>query len=267
MNSSTTLQNQATAGEQSTHRKPQPVLPKGHAHNDYLHERPLLDAIDHGFASVEADIFLDDGKLLIGHDRSQLRPQRTLESTYLHPIESKVRENDGFVVHPDEPFLLLVDIKTDALATYRILHDTLRQYKTMLTETTKGIVTQRAVTVIVSGNRPIDFIKSQSKRWASVDGRLPDLAGDSPSHLIPLISDHWGRHFVWRGRGVFPADQRKRLHNWVDQAHRQGRQVRFWATPESPIVWQELIEAKVDFINTDKLSELSNHLQQQKNAP
>src|SRR5207237_4622701 len=35
-----------------------------HAHNDYEHTRPLLDALDHGFCSVEADIHLVDGKLL-----------------------------------------------------------------------------------------------------------------------------------------------------------------------------------------------------------
>src|SRR5688500_5242918 len=40
------------------------VLPHAHAHNDYLHDRPLLDALDHGFNSVEADIFLVDGQLL-----------------------------------------------------------------------------------------------------------------------------------------------------------------------------------------------------------
>jgi len=32
-----------------------PLIP-AHAHNDYLHARPLLDALDHGFCSVEADI-------------------------------------------------------------------------------------------------------------------------------------------------------------------------------------------------------------------
>ena len=42
--------------------EPTPLL-HGHAHNDYLHPRPLLDALDQGFCSVEADIFLVDGKL------------------------------------------------------------------------------------------------------------------------------------------------------------------------------------------------------------
>ena len=58
-------------------------LPQAHAHNDYHHPRPLLDALDHGFCGVEADIFLVDGELLVGHDRTELKPERTLESLYL----------------------------------------------------------------------------------------------------------------------------------------------------------------------------------------
>ena len=34
------------------------IKPAFHAHNDYLHSRPLLDALDQGFDSVEADVFL-----------------------------------------------------------------------------------------------------------------------------------------------------------------------------------------------------------------
>ena len=43
-------------------------LPQAHAHNDYEHDRPLRDALDPGFTSVEADVWLVDGKLLVAHD-------------------------------------------------------------------------------------------------------------------------------------------------------------------------------------------------------
>ena len=42
-------------------------LPRAHAHNDYYHRRPLLDALDQGFCSVEADIYLVEDRLLVGH--------------------------------------------------------------------------------------------------------------------------------------------------------------------------------------------------------
>ena len=41
-----------------------PVVP-GHAHNDYLHDHPLVDALHYGFRSVEADIHLRDGGRLM----------------------------------------------------------------------------------------------------------------------------------------------------------------------------------------------------------
>jgi hypothetical protein len=45
-------------------------LARAHAHNDFQHERPLFDALAHGFTSVEADVWLVNGELLIGHERA-----------------------------------------------------------------------------------------------------------------------------------------------------------------------------------------------------
>src|SRR5262245_8158427 len=70
-------------------------LPRAHAHNYYRHSRPLLDALDHGFCSVEADVWLVDGKLLVGHDRRDLKPERTLQALYLDPLQERVRKNKG----------------------------------------------------------------------------------------------------------------------------------------------------------------------------
>src|SRR3974390_1561429 len=53
-----------------------------HAHNDYEHTRPLLDALDHGFCSVEADIYLVDGQLPVAHDPSKVKPERPLQGPY-----------------------------------------------------------------------------------------------------------------------------------------------------------------------------------------
>ncbi|MCZ9341415.1 hypothetical protein NGM37_27000, partial [Streptomyces sp. TRM76130] len=65
----------ALAGERTPGSRP---LWRAHAHNDYEHPRPLLDALDHRFGSVEADVYLVDGQLLIAHDAVDLDPARTL---------------------------------------------------------------------------------------------------------------------------------------------------------------------------------------------
>jgi len=58
-------------------------LTRAHAHNDYLHQRPLLDALSHGFSSVEADIHIIKGQLLVAHDEEKAWPTNTLQALYL----------------------------------------------------------------------------------------------------------------------------------------------------------------------------------------
>src|SRR5207237_5482180 len=72
-------------------------LRHAHAHNDYQHRRPLLDALDRGFCSVEADIFLVEGELLVGHTRFDLRRGRTLEKLYMRPLRERVKAGKGHV--------------------------------------------------------------------------------------------------------------------------------------------------------------------------
>jgi glycerophosphoryl diester phosphodiesterase len=113
---------------------------------------------------------------------------------------------------------------------------------------------------VISGNRPFKSISDDATRRVGIDGRLSDLDSSMPAHLMPLISDRWGAHFQWNGVGTFPADQREKLHEIVRRAHAAGRRVRFWATPETPAMWSELVEAGVDHVNTDQLDQLRDFL-------
>jgi hypothetical protein len=209
-------------------------LANAHSHNDYWRPRPLVDALDHGFTSVEADIFLVDDQLLVGHARGELRADKTLETLYLKPLAQRVRENDGHVFPESERFLLLVDIKTDAKPTYDKLSETLSKYAEMLTTVDHGKVRAGAVTVVVSGNRPsAEELAAADVRYASLDGRTSDLDSKLPAHVMPMISDNWTSQFTWRGDGPMPAAQRAKLRDIVTKAHAAGRIVRFWGTPEN----------------------------------
>jgi len=240
-------------------------LMQAHAHNDYNHEVPLFDALGNGFCSVEADVFLIDGKLLVGHSHDELKAERTLESLYLNPLLDRVRQNGGHVF-PDGPtFTLLVDVKSDGEETYIVLDTVLGMYEDMLTSVTVGKVERKPVTVIISGNRAWERIASDPTRYAGVDGRLTDLGSDRSTHLMPLISDHWGQAFKWDGRGPMPDSERAELRRIVQDAHNHGQRVRFWATPDQPspertAVWSELLAADVDLIGTDDLGGLRKFL-------
>lgn len=243
-------------------------LPQAHAHNDYRHERPLLDALDHGFCSVEADIFLVDGRLLVGHDRSELREERTLQALYLDPLRQRIVDNEGRVFPDGPPMTLLIDIKSEAEATYAALRGVLVGYRDMLTTAANDQQSEGAVVIVISGNRAERVISSDGDRHAGIDGRLSDIGSDRPVHLMPLISDRWSSHFTWRGEGSMPAVERNRLEAIVEQVHREGRRIRFWATPDRLEMWQALHDAGVDLINTDDLEGLGNFLHQElKTAP
>jgi hypothetical protein len=253
-----------TAG-QSTAEEVTP-RPRAHAHNDYYHKRPLLDALSHGFCSVEADIYLVDGKLLVAHSRLELNPDKTLEKLYLDPLLKRVRtyskvESKKPSVYPGgPPFTLLIDFKTNGAEIYARLQEILPHYREMLTRVENGTLSAGAVTIVISGDRPKQQIADSSTRYVGIDGRLGDLSSNQPAHLLPLISDRWTSHFRWRGTGPMPAEEKLKLQAIVKQAHDRGRRVRFWATPEKPALWQELYDAGVDLINTDKLAELEKYL-------
>ena len=247
-----------------SHQDVVPLL-HAHAHNDYLHNPPLLAALEHGFASVEADIFLVGDRLCVAHEPNKVTPERTLQSLYLDPLRQRVKANDGRVYPGGSRFLLFIDIKTAAEATYQRLHEVLAQYRDMLTVFESKGRKDGAITVVVSGNRPLDVMRSQPIRYAAYDGRLTDLDSDASADLIPLISDQWTRTFTWRGDGPMPLGERQKLGDIVQKAHAKGRLVRFWATPDAPsaareAVWTELLGAGVDLLNSDDLEGLEEFL-------
>ncbi|MFJ6852782.1 phosphatidylinositol-specific phospholipase C/glycerophosphodiester phosphodiesterase family protein [Streptomyces sp. NPDC091271] len=260
---------QAAAAAPTTTARPRGPRPlaRAHAHNDYLHPRPLHDALAHGFTSVEADIFLVDGELLVAHEAESLDPARTLVSLYLDPLLARVRANHGTVHagHPT-PLQLLIDIKTDGAAAYLQLDRVLRRYRPILTRSVHGRVRTGAVTAVISGDRAARVpMEQQTTRYAFYDGRPEDLGTAAPASFVPLISGNWATSFSWQGTGPFPAAERDRLATFVASAHANGQRVRFWGTPDlagpaRDAVWTELAAAGVDHLNTDDLAGLEAFL-------
>ncbi|MEV0225614.1 phosphatidylinositol-specific phospholipase C/glycerophosphodiester phosphodiesterase family protein [Streptomyces sp. NPDC050704] len=258
------------AHAQATERKhgPRPLW-RAHAHNDYLHPRPLFDALDHRFGSLEADIFLVGGQLLVAHDPVDLDPARTLESLYLDPLAARVKANRGSVYRGHRrPVQLLIDIKTEGSSTYLELDRRLRRYRHLFTTYAHGRVLPGPVTAVISGDRAARVpMEAQTVRRAFYDGRLLDLLAPvpAPASFIPLISDNWTLNFTWQGVGTFPEAERQKLRSIVTAAHSRGQKVRFWATPDlagpaRDALWAELLAADVDYLNTDDLAGLEAFL-------
>lgn len=210
--------------------------------------------------SLEADVFLRDGQLLVGHSEDELKPGRTLESLYLAPLKKMVEaEKASF-----KPIILLVDFKDRGPDTYLKLKEILSNYQTMLTGKNGRELNQRAVTVIISGDRPVEMLRSEKLRFAFIDGRLtPDDRHDK-ADLMPLISDDWNSFFSWNGAGEFPESEFQKLKQLVDDCHQHGKIVRFWGIPDevsaSIKFWDILLRAGVDLLGCDCPSCLEEYL-------
>ena len=249
-------------------------LIRAHAHNDYVHQRPLLDALSHGFCSVEADIFLVNGELVVGHNIDDTKPERTLESLYLKPLQVRVRQNNGRVFTNGPSITLLVDFKLDekrtgkdpvksaeeSERTYAVFNALLRKYESILTRFSDSGIKTNAITVLVTGARPASIYQEKGERLAAIDGHLSDLDSKLPFTLVPLVSDKWSLVFQWNGRQTFGAAEKAQLEQLVKKAHGQGRRLRFWGIPDREEVWQVLLESGVDLINSDNLSGLEEFL-------
>jgi hypothetical protein len=235
------------------------LLTNGFAHNDYEHKRPLIDALDLGFCAVEADIYLVDGQLLVGHDAADLKPERTLTSLYLDPLAQRVRKYGGSVYPNRAELLLLIDVKSEADTTYQQLKVVLTNYSPMLTTFTEKAIRTNAITIIISGNRPTELASHETSRFAAIDGRTNDLDRNPPLPLIPLVSDIWTKFSHWKGKGEIPDADRSRIAELVKRTHEQKRKLRLWAAPDTPESWKLQQAFGIDLINTDKLAEFARY--------
>ena len=111
----------------------QGIVPKLiHSHNDYWRDVPFYSAISVGAVSVEADVWLYNGTLHVGHEQGALTDARTFESLYINPIlDSLHRQNptdSSFLPGPThngvfdtnaaQTLYLFVDVKTPGNTTW-----------------------------------------------------------------------------------------------------------------------------------------------------
>lgn len=224
----------------------QTPLVKAHSHNDYDRERPLLDALDAGFCSIEADVFLVDGELLVAHNLKDTKKGKTLRSMYLEPLAQRVRINEGRVYKGGPEVWLLIDVKQDGEKAWQAIRSELKSYKFMMATSDKP----GALRAVISGDRAINAIASDSEHLAGIDGRFSDLPSNYTYAQMPMVSASWLDFFEYRGTPLSDVE-RMTLRSLVRQVHREGRRVRFWGVPDTPVYWQETIDSGADFVNTD----------------
>ena len=147
-----------------------------HSHNDYWRRVPLFSGLRAGCTGTEADVWLYDDELFVGHNRASLTKTRTFKSLYINPIVKILEQqnphsefsngtsNGVFDFAPETSLILLVDVKTSGKETWPWVLAQLEPLRERgwLTFVENGKTNQRAVTVVGTGNTPFDLLTSNT---------------------------------------------------------------------------------------------------------
>ena len=149
-----------------------------HSHNDYWRLVPLYSAISAGCVSVEADIWLFEDELYVGHSIASLTRNRTLHSLYIEPLlnilskqnpttpfhDGKYSLNGVFDTRPDQSLVLLIDFKTPGADLWPYVLSALAplRERRFLTHIDGDQIVERPITVVGTGNTPFELVASKA---------------------------------------------------------------------------------------------------------
>lgn len=136
-----------------------------------------------------------------------------------------------------------------------------------LTTFENGTLAQSAVTVVGTGNSPLELVKALSPRDYFFDAPLDSLTDPSLNTtwdptLSPLASTDYETAVGWNGIGNISEGQLANLTKLVQDAHDRGIRARFWDTPAWPVrarenIWVVLLNNGADWLNADDLQAAS----------
>ena len=247
----------------------QGIIPKPiHSHNDYWRPLPFWTALSVGAISIEADVWLFNDTLLVGHEEAALTPARTLQSLYIDPIITVLqqtnpssspyispssRPNGVFDTSSSQTLYLFIDVKTPGPATWPSVVSALAPLRSAgyLTTYNGTAITPGPVTVIGTGNTPqSNFTDPSQPRDYFFDANLALLNGSQSNitaEVSPVASTQFSRYVGEVNGTQLNETQLAVVREQVGLAREKGILARYWDTPGWPIgrrnaVWRTLEE-------------------------
>lgn len=227
------------------------VLLPAYSHNDYRNSRPLLDALLLGYRGVEVDVFLQNGDLVVGHDRSELRRERTLEHLYLTPLRNRL-DACGYLLQGSTPFLLNIELKEKDTEAFRVLVDQLERYDGLFRRSASASNAPVRLTLVGWWPQPMtgpDYLTVQ----LAMDGEATEPLA-RPTSAIGLVSVDYGKALKWNGKGKVPASAAAALAAARDMAETLGVPLRVHQAPARRSIYQWLLASGVRLIGVKDLA-------------
>ena len=219
-----------------------------HSHNDYAQKRPFWGAYEAGADSIEADVFLVDGELLVAHSRKGLKKENTLRRLYLDPLREVMRKNGGRARADGKPLQLLIDLKNGKSALDRLVEIVEREgYRDYFDIVKNPSATRLTVTGDHSAIK--DFLAYPD--YVFFDVPPTKKLADEQYKRVPLISHYARAYTKWRS-GVMAEADKEKIRVAVREAHAKGCKFRLWGYPDHPEAWRLAVELGLDYINTDR---------------
>ncbi|PYH43487.1 uncharacterized protein BP01DRAFT_358478 [Aspergillus saccharolyticus JOP 1030-1] len=245
-----------------------------HSHNDYWRDVPLYSALQAGCIGVEADIWLSNNDLLVGHTPFTLHPEVTLRSLYLSPLLELLQKHNTrtsqlqpanrdnaspagvFANDPGQSLVLLIDFKAEGEALWPRVVDELQPLREggYLTHFNGSSIVERPLTIVVTGDAPFHrVVANRTYRDIFYDAPLDRLA-EFPSPGLETagaavaaaadvdytrMNSHYASVNFRKSVGSlagnrFSVDQLALIRSQIHEAHARGLKVRYWGTPGWP---------------------------------
>jgi alkaline phosphatase len=223
------------------------------AHNDYARAVPFHTAYDLKVGFIEADVFLIDSEILVAHHKHEIKPDKTLETLYLQPLQEKIHKNKGYVYNdPRRTLTLMIDLKTEGVSTLDAVVNELENYP--------DVIACPTLFIMISGSVPDPEKWRNYPSYITFDGRPGIPYTRSQLKRIRMISTSFNKHVTWDGTGGIPLDALTAMKVLMADAHAKKKLFRFWGTPDFENAWKELMRANIDVIVTDDVTSLLEYL-------
>lgn len=228
-----------------------------HSHNDYSNDVPFWLAYNNHFGSIEADIWAVNGELIVAHNASDIKPEKTLDILYIQPIVKLFRQNNGKPwKDQNSSFQLLIDLKTGVEPTLSLLIEKLAKYPDVF----DPAINKYAIHIVITGNRPEPEDFGKYSQFIFFDGLLKTRYTDEQLLRVPLYSENIKQFSLWSGEGEIAEKERTRLTQIVDSVHSISKKIRFWNCPDNEKAWSTYMRIGIDYLNTDHIVKLAGYL-------
>ncbi|KAF1994357.1 hypothetical protein P154DRAFT_476181 [Amniculicola lignicola CBS 123094] len=197
-----------------------------HSHNDYWRRIPLYEALHYGCVGVEADVWLFDNDLFVGHNTQSLTRTRTFQSMYVEPLtrmldnkniitefiasDLTLPKNGVYETDPDQTLVLLVDFKNSGDDIYPFVVEQLTplREKGYLSYFDGTSVVRGPITVVATGNAPFDTVTANTThRDIFFDAPLDRMFEDPNSEAVTNQSPSLSPRLRKRGQGQVGTDE------------------------------------------------------------